>query len=75
MKKPHIIAVSLSDLPSDEGSVLSSIGGSTTVIVSFGDGSVYRYPRIPTSLALAFQSDPEGTFQNIKFWPGYARIR
>jgi len=79
---PHIVGVSLPDLPlmalEIEGVPQSAgIGttGGTTVVVRFGDGSVYRYPRVPLSLALALRDDPEGAFPNIKFWPGYVRIR
>jgi hypothetical protein len=80
---PHITNVDIPDIPAMalgalEGglaSVFASAGMTVTVIVSFGDGKVYEYPDVLTSLALAVQTDPEGAFPNIRFWPGYHRIR
>jgi hypothetical protein len=82
-KAPHIVDVSIPDIPvmmseALEGglaSVVASAGMTVTVIVSFGDGRVYEYPDVPTPLALAVQTDPEGAFPNIRYWPGYHRIR
>jgi hypothetical protein len=82
-KAPHITNVDIPDIPvmvleALEGglaSVIASAGMTVTVIVSFGDGRVYEYPDVPTSLALAVKNDPEGAFPQIRFWPGYHRIQ
>ncbi len=82
-KGPHIVSVELPDVSASalialesEGlaQAVSAAGELLDVLVTFGDGSQYRYPRVPASLALAVKSDPEGAFPNIKFWPGYHRI-
>lgn len=81
--RQHIIAVDLPELPlaliaaAAEGplAVLGEALGGTDVIVSFGDGSVYEYPNVPASIALAVKSDPEGAFGTVRYWPGYRRIR
>lgn len=82
-KAPHIVDVSIPDIPAMalgalEGglaSVVASAGMTVTVIVSFGDGKIYQYPGVPTIIALAVKNDPEGAFPQIRFWPGYHRIR
>ena len=83
---PHITDVSLPDAPAAALAALESSGLAeavaaigekvTAVIVSFGDGSVYRYENVPVMIAIGVKTDPEGQFQNIRHWPGgYYRVR
>lgn len=79
--RPHIVQVTLPDLSAMalEGglaaAVESAAGGTTDVIVEFFGGAIYQYSDVPVPLAFAVQSDPEGAFPNIRYWPGYRRIR
>ena len=81
---PHIVDVSIPQLPlavasalegGEIGAVAEMAGLSFDIVISFGDGSVYRYPSVPASIAAGLKMDPEGTFPTIRYWPGYSRIR
>jgi hypothetical protein len=82
--RQHIVDVSIPEMAAvavmalAEGNLagaVSAVGERVTVIVTFGDGSAYKYPEVPAIIALSVKSDPEGQFQNIRFWPGYRRLR
>jgi len=76
----HITDVSIPDLPlgladASMADALSEVGGqSFDVFITFGDRSTYQYPDVPAGIALAVQKDPEGSFPQIRFWPGYRKI-
>jgi hypothetical protein len=82
-RTPHIVNVSIPAmtaivasalLEGNLAAVVDGLGSTVTVIVSFGDGSVYRYPDVPALTAAGVARDPEGHFENIRYWPGYRRI-
>jgi len=80
----HIIGVEIPDASAaaimalEAGRLSEAVAGlddQVDVRVAFGDGSVYEYPAVPGSIALALKFDPEGVFPTVKFWPGYRRVR
>ena len=83
-RPPHIQDVSVPDVPLSilaavSGGGLASIAevaaGRVDVFVQFSDGRRYRYPDVPTTIALALYANPsEDNFQQIRYWPGYQRV-
>jgi hypothetical protein len=80
--KVHIVSVSIPELPAIAAAALetgglaeavASLGAKVTVIVTFGDGSVYEYPNVPAALAVGVKANP-GSFPTIRYWPGYHRV-
>jgi hypothetical protein len=79
-KRPHILRVELPGvakiaLEAGLAAVVAALGATTDVLITFTDGKVYEYPNVSVPLAFAVQNDPDGAFDNIRYWPGYRRIR